>query len=155
MLLTLNTTQYDKRYIMFSEKTKNNILSGDFYRIYYTDPCVTTNGLFLSFSLKNVKIEKYFNKIKCSFDKVSNRKIITFIKHLERNLLELSPVNKTKSPIYRIEEQINQYYIKIFSDGDCPVFTNKVDNINILLKISGIWTDSTNYGITFRFFFDA
>ena len=80
MLLVLTPEQYHNEYIMFSEKTKNNILSGgDFYRLYYSDPCFTSNGLFIVFTLKNVKIEKYFNKIKCSFDKVSNRKIISFV----------------------------------------------------------------------------
>tara|TARA_Y100000591_G_C21695958_1_gene625687 strand:+ start:118 stop:588 length:471 start_codon:yes stop_codon:yes gene_type:complete len=155
MLLVLNVDQFDNEYIVFSDKTKNNILSGgDFYRLYYADPYMTSNGLFITFSLKNVKIEKYFNKIKCSFDKVSNRKIITFIKHLERDILEISPVSNSKQPTYRIEEQLNQHYIKIFSDEQEPVITNKVDHINILLKISGIWTDSLNYGTTFRFFFD-
>ena len=56
-----------------TDKTKNNILTGgDFYRIYYSDQYFTSNGLFIIFSLKNVKIERYFNKIKCIFDKVKN-----------------------------------------------------------------------------------
>ena len=104
------------------------------------------------FTLKNVKIEKYFNKIKCSFDKVSNRKIISFIKDVERRLLDIAPTAGTKSATYRIEEQLNQHYINIFSEDQ--VETVKTESVNILLKISGIWTDSSNYGTTFRFFFN-
>ncbi len=153
MLLVLTPEQYHNEYIMFSEKTKNNILSGgDFYRLYYSDPCFTSNGLFIVFTLKNVKIEKYFNKIKCSFDKVSNRKIISFIKDVERRLLDIAPTAEIKTPTYRIEEQLNQNYIKIFSEDQ--VETVKTERVNILLKISGIWTDSSNYGATFRFFFN-
>ena len=103
------------------------------------------------FSLKNVKIERYFNKIKCTFDKVKNRKIISFIKNVEQKLLEIAPP-QTKIPTYRIEEQLNQNYIKIFSEDKIdPV---NLDSANILLKVSGIWTDESNYGTTFRFFFN-
>ena len=138
---------------MLSEKTKNNVMEGgDFYRLYYSDPCFTSNGLFIVFTLKNVKIEKYFNKIKCSFDKVSNRKIISFVKDVERRLLDIAPTAGTKSATYRIEEQLNQNYIKIFSEDQVETF--KTESVNILLKISGIWTDSSNYGATFRFFFN-
>jgi|TARA_R110002074_G_scaffold65977_1_gene156357 hypothetical protein len=152
MLLVISPEQYHNEYIMFSDKTKNNILSGgDFYRLYYSDPYFTSNGLFIAFSLKNVKIEKYFNKIKCHYDKVSNRKIISFIKNVEQQLLEIAPQN-TKVPTSRIEEQLNQNYIKIFSEEKLEPI--KLDNAKILLKISGIWADDTNYGTTFRFFFN-
>lgn len=152
MLLVLRPDQFHNEYIMFSDKTKNNILTGgDFYRIYYSDPYFTSNGLFIVFSLKNVKIERYFNKIKCTFDKVKNRKIISFIKNVEQKLLEIAPP-QTKIPTYRIEEQLNQNYIKIFSEDKIdPV---NLDSANILLKVSGIWTDESNYGTTFRFFFN-
>lgn len=152
MLIVLRPDQFHNEYIMFSDKTKNNILTGgDFYRIYYSDPYFTSNGLFIVFSLKNVKIERYFNKIKCTFDKVKNRKIISFIKNVEQKLLEIAPP-QTKIPTYRIEEQLNQNYIKIFSEDKIdPV---NLDSANILLKVSGIWTDESNYGTTFRFFFN-
>ena len=100
--------------------------------------------------MKIIKIEKYFNKIKCTFDKNSNRNIISFIKDLEFNILKFAPSNKT--PSYRIEEQLSQQFIKIFSEHH--IVPNKTDNIKIMLKISGIWSDNSNFGTTFRFFFD-
>lgn len=153
MLLVINPTQFDKKNIIFSEKTKNNILvDGDFYRIYYSDPNFTSNGIYLTFDLKNIKIEKYFNKIKCTFDKGSNRNIISFIRNMEFNILQATTLYKNKTPSYRIEEQLTQSFIKIFSEKQ--VTTCKVDSIKILLKISGIWSDDTSFGTTFRFFFD-
>lgn len=153
MLLVLNKDQYRNEHVLFSEKKKNNILSkGDFYRIYYSANCFSTNGVFLAFSLKNIKIEKYFSKIKCHYNRYNNKKIVEFIKDLEFNLLEISPIIK-KSPKYRIEEQLNQDFIKIFGDYDNIKNTNK-DEVEILLKISGIWCDDENYGVTFRCFFN-
>jgi|TARA_B100000795_G_scaffold168307_1_gene126738 hypothetical protein len=151
MLLVIHPKQFNKNNIMFSEKIKNNILTdGDFYRIYYSDTNFTSNGIYVAFDLKIIKIEKYFNKIKCTFDKNSNRNIISFIKDLEFNILKFAPSNKT--PSYRIEEQLSQQFIKIFSEHH--IVPNKTDNIKIMLKISGIWSDNSNFGTTFRFFFD-
>jgi hypothetical protein len=153
MILVVNPRQFNKQNIMFSEKTKNNILTdGHFYRIYYSDTDFTSNGIYLTFDLKNIKIEKYFNKIKCTFDKLSNRNIIEFIKDLESNILKASVLYKSKKSSHRIEEQLNQSFIKIFSEKN--VIPGNINTIKIMLKISGIWSDKTCFGTTFRFFFD-
>ena len=152
MLIALAPEQYKPNTIMFSEKIKNNILNnGYFYRIYYSDEYFTSNGLFIYFNLKNVKIEKYFNKIKCIFDKKANTKIISFIKNLEISILKSLPIIANKIFVHRIEEQLNNNFIKIFSNSEWSHETKS--NINILLKISGVWENNGEYGITFRFFF--
>ena len=150
MLLTINSEQYCTENILFSEKTKNNILTnGDFFRIYYSDQLFTTNGIFLLVNFKNIKIEKYFNKIKCIFDRNTNKKLIGLIKNIENSILRNCPI-KYKVPRYRIEEQLLQGFIKIF--GEYSKLQFQYENMPILLKISGVWSDDTNYGITFRFF---
>jgi hypothetical protein len=150
MLITLNSNQINKKNILYSEKTKNNILNnGDFYRIYYSNHLFTTNGIYITFNFKNIKIDKYFNKIKCMMDRKSNNESIKLIQLIEHELLKSSPV-KEKIPKFRIEEQLNQNFIKIF--GDYNNLQKQYDNIDILLKISGIWVDETHYGVTFRFF---
>ena len=150
MLITLNTNQINKKNILYSEKTKNNILNNvDFYRIYYSNNLFTTNGIYLLFNFKNIKIDKYFNKIKCMMERKSNIESIKLIQLIEHELLRSSPV-KNRIPKFRIEEQLNQNFIKIF--GDYNDLQKKYSNVNILLKISGIWVDETHYGVTFRFF---
>lgn len=152
MIIVLDPTQYNKNFIMFSEKTKNNILSnGNFYRIFYSPPTFCLNGIHMSFSLDDIQLESYFNKIKCTFDKSKNIPIINIIKTIERNILAIAP-KEQKTPIYRIEEQLSQGFIKIFSDEEYKKSNFK--QIHILLKISGVWTDSNSCGITFRFFFN-
>jgi hypothetical protein len=151
MLITLNKRQINKKNILYSEKTKNNILNnGDFYRIYYSNELFTTNGIYITFNFKNIRIDKYFNKIKCIMDRKSNSDSIKLIQLIEHELLKSSPVTN-KIPKFRIEEQMNQNFIKIF--GDDNDLQKHYDNIDILLKISGIWLDETHYGVTFRFLF--
>ena len=149
MLIALAPKQYNQNAIIFSERVKNNILNNAyFYRLYYSDEHFTTNGLYIHFILRDVKIEKYFNKMKCIFDKYKNTSIITFLKKLEITILKCLPTHTNKILVYQIEEQLNNNFIKIFSNTECP--TSK--DIDILLKISGIWENNGEYGITFRFY---
>jgi hypothetical protein len=138
---------------MLSQKTKNNIMNeGHFYRLYYSDEYGTSKGLFLEFDIKQVNIEKYFNKLKCSFDTGTNNNIIEFIKSIEKTIVGLLPERSGKSPIYRIEEQLQNGFIKIFHNN-AQVVPSKHATVKLLLKISGIWTSDKEYGVTFRFFF--
>ena len=51
------------------------MLGSDFHRLIFSDEVYSTNGIYINFTLKNITIEKYFNKIKCIFEK--SQKIIT------------------------------------------------------------------------------
>ena len=150
MFLAISPSQFNPHYIMLSEKTKNNIMeNGDFYRLYYSDTLSNSNGLYMYFSLKNVSMEKYFNKIKCVFSLNENIDIIGSLKIIESQILEnITFIKKTK--VKRIEEQLSHHFIKIFTDK--KVSFGKYKKINLILKISGVWGDYTSYGITFRFY---
>ena len=138
---------------MFSEKVKNNILSnGYFYRIYYSDEFFTSNGLYILFNLKDTQIDKYFNKMKCTFNRGKNSNIISAIKELEVTILKALPTVSNRMFVCRIEEQLNNNFIKIFSNGGYK--GNPTGDVNILLKVSGIWENDGEYGLTFRFFFN-
>ena len=61
MFITLQLDQFEINNIFTSEKTKNNIMNNsDFYRLYFSDEKVTTNGVFLKFTLYNVYFLYYF-----------------------------------------------------------------------------------------------
>ena len=153
MYIVIKPSDFNKNYLMLSEKIKNNVMSdGDFYRLYYSDENITIKGLFLRFQLEDVTIEKYFNKLKCEFNKEKNAKIIGFIKSVEKTILDIVPNKNIKTPIYRIDEQLQNDFIKIFNDDEITI-TNKT-NVQLLLKISGIWCNKKEYGVTFRFFFN-
>jgi len=142
---------FNKNFLMLSEKTKNNIMNdGYFYRLYYSDKLGTSKGLFLGFELQQVSIEKYFNKLKCGFNTTCNSNIIGFIKAVEKSILDIVHEKQGKYPAYRIEEQLQNGFIKIFHNKNTPA---KYTSVKLLLKISGIWTSAKEYGVTFRFFF--
>ena len=150
MFLAISPSQFNPHFVMLSEKTKNNIMeNGDFYRVYYSDTLSNSNGLYIYFSLKNVSMEKYYNKIKCGFSFNENAEIISSLKLIESKLLDNITFTHKKK-VKRIDEQLSHYFIKIFTDKEVSLGKNK--NINLILKISGIWCDYKSYGITFRFY---
>ena len=153
MFLIIQPVDFNKNFLMLSEKTKNNIMNdGYFYRLYYSDEYGTSKGLFLGFELQQVSIEKYFNKLKCGFNTNGNSNIIGFIKAIEKSILDIIPEKQGKYPTYRIEEQLQNGFIKIFYNTNQNTPT-KYTSVKLLLKISGIWTSAKEYGVTFRFFF--
>ena len=149
MYLAINLEDFKPHFVMLSEKTKNNVMNNsDFYRVYYSDTQHNSNGLYIFITLQDITISKYFNKLKASFNNKKNQKLVTELQNIERQILHLF-INKKKTPVFRISEQLNNNFIKIFGD------TNKTNNnsvFQIILKISGIWSDVNQYGLTFRFY---
>ena len=151
MYLLINNFNINNLFL--SEKQKNNILQGsDFYRIFYSDLNVTLNGIYMGYNILNINIQKYFNKIKCVFDERENKKTVVDIIDLEKSILYLFQPILKRRPINTIEEQLKQNFIKIFTEKNTNY--GKYEKINILLKISGIWCDKENFGLTFRFLFN-
>ena len=154
MFLTINHKNFDPHNIIISEKTKNNVMIGsDFHRLIFSDEYCSASGIFITFSLENVTIDKYFNKIKCQFEKTNiNNQNISSIKAIEKMILNKFNNIRNKTLTSRIKEQLKNGYIKLY--GDDKISYGKHKNINFLLKISGIWvSNQTNeFGLTFRFF---
>ena len=149
----MDASQLNPNYIIINSKTKNNIMANsDFWRIYYSDENVSFNGVYIKFKLKDIMIDKYFSKIKCCFkDNEQNKHTINKLLKIEKIILN-KMINTNNCATYRIEEQLNQYFIKIFPTGSIKL--GKYDEITFLLKISGLWSTDIQkkYGLTFRFF---
>lgn len=139
--------------IFFMEKTKNNILNGgDFFRVLYSTKNVTLNGILLSINFKITKYENYFNKIKCYLDPNKNNKNIEIIKQLEYSLLSnYYEFNKLEKDL-QITQQLDSYSIKLINEFEKYNPSNYSNDIKVVLKISGVWTNGNKCGLTFRFF---
>ena len=145
MILIKNIEQFNKNNIFFCDSIKNNIINnGHFIRILYSNELFVLNGIYLYMSFDNLIIEKYFNKYRCIFDINAHKSLIENINQIEIDILKKTKiVNKT--PSYKIAELI--------SNGNIKIFSEKISDINkgFLLKISGIWEDDLNYGVTYKF----
>lgn len=138
--------QYDENNIYFCEAIKNNIMNeGSFIRILYSTYQFVINGIYLYISLNDITIEKFYNKYKYNFNINLNKELINKLKIIEENVLKKIIINN-KIPQYKIYEQIKNGNIKVFCENN----NTKINN-QFILKISGIWETSVNYGLTYKF----
>jgi hypothetical protein len=137
--------QFDDNNLFFCEPIKNNIITdGSFIRILYSTHNMVLNGIYLLLVFNDIICEKYYNKYKCSFNVNIYADLIENLKKIEENILKKYLI-KNKIPQLKIYEQLTNGNIKIFND-----FDNKA-NDQFILKISGIWETTKNYGLTYKF----
>jgi len=137
--------QYDENHIYFCDPIKNNIMNeGTFIRIIYSTHILSLNGIYLLITLNDISCEKYYNKFKCMFNVNSHKEMIENLKIIEENILQKINL-KNKIPLFKIYEQLNNGNIKLFNE-----IKNRFNNA-FILKISGIWETTCNYGVTYKF----
>lgn len=147
MLLCFKSNEYTENNVIINKKIKNNVMTDSyFYRIYYSDKNIILNGISVDFEINTFTVEKYFSKIKISFNRKTNEEIINNIINIEQSLLDMLNIrNKTRKTL--LKEQLDNNSIKIISNEDT------IDNtsyINLGIKISGFWETRYEYGIAFR-----
>jgi len=150
MNIVLNLDQYNEQYVYFCEPIKNTIMNdGNFIRILYSTNNAVFNGIYLLITLNDIMCEKYYNKYKYIFNinNENHRNLIEKLKTVEENILKNINI-ENKIPQFKIIEQFKNGYIKLFQN----VNNNQNNNCyNFILKISGIWETSNNYGLTYKF----
>ena len=145
MNIVKNIDQFDDNNLFFCEPIKNNIINeGSFIRILYSTHNMVLNGIYLLLVFNDIICEKYYNKYKCSFNVNVHADTIESLKKIEENILKKYTI-QNKIPQFKIYEQLSNGNIKIFND-----FGNKT-NESFILKISGIWETTKNYGLTYKF----
>ena len=148
MYLCIKETDFDKNNVIINEKIKNNVINNSyFYRIYYSTYEFTSNGLVMSFNIKYDKIEKYFSKIKILFREILNHKVITQLIKIEDSLLNALNI-KNKEKKTQIKEQITNGFLKIIPDSKLDL--SNINEVQVIIKISGFWESKDEYGVTFR-----
>lgn len=146
MLLCLKEHEFNKNNVLINNKIKNNVINNSyFHRIYYSDDSFILNGVSIEFNLKNITIEKHFNKVKINFNSKDNINTIEKLMFIEEDLMNM--FNYTKKRKLLLREQLVNNYIKISNSNKN---LKKYTEIKLILKISGFWESAYDYGITFR-----
>jgi len=145
MNIVKSTEQFDINFVFFYDPIKNNIMNdGYFIRILYSTDCLILNGIYIIVNIHNFTCEKYYDKYRCIFNVHTHKDMIQKIKRIEESILNKIDI-KNKTPQIKINEQLENGNIKIFND-----ILNNNSNA-FVLKISGVWETSQNYGLTYKF----
>jgi hypothetical protein len=141
MNIILPLDKFDINNVFLQEQVKNTVMdNSEFVRIVYSDSLVMLNGIYLKFALQVTNVERSFNKFKCSFHKSVNQPVIAALCTIESDLLQKSAVGAHKTAVYRVTEQLNNGFLKVFN-GNSDTF---------VIKIYGIWESDSEYGLTYK-----
>ncbi len=153
-MITETIDSFNFNYITICDAIKNSIvIYNNFYKLLYSNNYLTFNGVFIFFNLNY----NYIIKDKIFFDLSTNAYIVNKINIIEENILNQLSIKKEKQ--LKLKEFMNNGIIKFsYSDYDNINNTNlKINNLknnsnveNFILKISGIWENKDNIGITFK-----
>jgi len=145
MYVVLELDELNINNVFYHDKIKNTIMdNSNFLRVIYSNELFILNGIFVKFYLNLQSVEKSFNKYKCLFDIRTHGDIILKISTIEKSLMERHNFSN-KTPVYRICEQLNNGFLKIFNEAEC------LEKNEFILKIYGIWENECEYGLTYKF----
>jgi len=176
-ILALNLDRYDAKYFYYLEPKTNLIMTGIFTKIIYTEPYYTINDIFYYFPIYYTYIEYHNESYIVKFDKLhpENKVMLDKIYKLETEILCnyagymncrkmscMNVYNKLLSGSFRISMDIananTKHDYKPFQgngNGNGNIHSNTQTHHNhnshnkqFLLKISGIWENETQFGIT-------
>ena len=144
MNIVLTLDKINTNNIYYQEPIYNTVMeNGEFVKIIYSDENVMITGLHILLSIKPIVIDKYYNKFKLTYDlKHSHNDIFKKICNIENEILNKYISNKTKK--HMLYDMVNTSKIVLFSNNEL------YDKNNLIIKISGIWENETNYGITYK-----
>ena len=151
MNIVLTHNQFNSNNIYFNEPIQNTVMDNSrFIKLIYSNENIMLNGIFLLLNIKIINKETYFKKIKISYDISNsiNKEILMNIYKIEHNIL--LKYKSTKKPRNIVYETLNSGVIKIFPNIDKDLNNS---NNSFILKISGIWEDDNEYGLTYKILF--
>ena len=103
------------------------------------------SGIYLSLPIKYTKSEDHYKKTKITYDIKSNKELLQGIYDIESTVLNKYSNN------YKIQKKVIYDTLKTGTIKFFPTETNNsLNNKNFILKISGIWENETEYGVTYK-----
>ena len=148
MLAVIAPEQFKSANLMFSPRSDNNVVRGTFfYRLQYAHSAATLSGLFVLFSLKGGRRDATaFGKGTVDFSLSENTHTAAVITQLERSVLASLDLKDT-APVLGIASALESETLRsVVCSTDMPKIVNY-----LVLRISGVWEDTTNHGLVYRF----
>jgi hypothetical protein len=145
MNIVIKENQFNILNVYYTEPIQNIVMeNSNFIKLIYSTENFMISGLCLLLQLKHTNKEDYFKKIKFIYDVNSNSEMLNKIYDIESSLLNKYGNQKKQRKI--LYETLSSGNIKLF-----PTNVNELNNYNsFVLKISGIWENKTEYGLTYK-----
>lgn len=144
----MSKSYYDSNNIYIMDGVNNNVIeNGSFHRLIYSNSIMTLNALIFKYTFSKVTLIKNFNKYKFIYqDEHTNNTNINEIKNVELEIIDKFNLNPKKK--YCIIDSFSNDNIKLYSEKELD---SNYEQLDIYLKLSGIWVNDNEYGLTFKF----
>lgn len=143
MFLLSNPSKFHIQNIYFLEKKINMIMEGFFTKIVFSTEFMTMNGLFFQVPFSSLQSSGHF----LSISSVGHKDVIQRLCSIERHLIQYYMMfyNSNKTPVYSLKSQLQKGQVKYYKD----VAAGSTETA-FYLKISGIWENFYEVGMTFK-----
>lgn len=146
MNVVINEDKFDISNIYYTTPIQNIVMDNSYFvKLIYSNEHIMISGLYLLLQLKITSKENYFKKIKITYDISNNKDLLYKLYEIENQILNKYGNPKKQRKI--IYETLNVGSIKLFPNNETD--TIPVTN-SFILKISGIWENDTEYGLTYK-----
>lgn len=157
MNIIYNINQFKFHNLFLLEPKRNIIMDGKFTKIVYSDELIVMNGIYLITPFDDFYVENNLNKcvLKLNIHNAINTNIITELIKIESNIIQYYKhlFECSKKPFALLKEQILNGNIKLYNNTT-SINTNNNTNekrCKIIIKISGIWENDEQVGLTYKF----
>jgi hypothetical protein len=136
--------------VFFLETRNNIIMDGKFTKIVYSDENIVTSGIYMNVPINEFIIDKPYNRVTMKHTK-NNNIVIQQITDIEHYILQnFKLINASNKQVkYLLKEQLDTRSLKIYRDCNHYAHNSNICG-KIVLKISGVWEDNYNIGITYK-----
>jgi len=174
MNIVINPHIFNSQCIFFLEKKKNNIINGCFSKIIYSTEYFTMNGIFFvipfisksHISINNVTENALLSRDDLSYrhnEMSDNKHMVYFYTHDINNLQYITVLSEIENLIINTYKEMNgikkhsnlvlthQLYKGFFKIYKEKQKCKSPNDTKYMLKISGVWENSEEVGITYKF----
>ena len=118
-----------------------------FYKLIYSTDILSLNNILFIIKLTNITLYKSGNKYKLVFDNnTDNRREIERLYKVENDILSRTKLSGV--PVMDLFDNLKSNSLKLYTKHVLP---ERLNEIYVNIKISGIWKTNKNYGITYKF----
>ena len=153
MNITANVNQISIYNLFFSEKKKNIIVDGSFTKLIYSNRMFSMNGIYMTLPLSNFTLNESNNNTFVHFNPYhkSNAYLNQELTKLEFHILDYYRKNNfsTKNLANVLSKQLYSGSMKLYKETKGPL-NKKADDLNLIIKISGIWETNAEIGLAIK-----
>lgn len=147
----MDCSQFDIHKMHFLDTKKNIIIDGIFTKIVYLDECVSLNAVYIIFPCKCcIDRTPVRNNIMFSVNTQESQDIIKLEENILNAYMKHYQVNNKRMNT-NLSMQLMNGRTRLYREGNSGDDSTTHMNPEIILKISGVWENEHEIGITYKF----